>query len=99
MIPFDIYDLNYDSVRLATIPQKIGIRNAKIMGSLLLVMFLLLEFFKDDPSYNRTSVLFIISVLSILALLLSRKNQSKYFSLFWVESIPIIWALLEWFIY
>jgi len=99
MIPFDIYDLNYDSVKLATIPQKIGVRNAKIMGLLLLLLFFVLEFLKDNLTYSRLIVISIVSLISIIALLLSRQNQSKYFSQFWVEGIPIVWLVLALAIY
>lgn len=94
MIPFDIYDLNYDNVKLATIPQKIGVRNAKIMGVILMILFYLLEFMKDELIPKNIKILAFISILTILVLLISRKRQSKYFSLFWVESIPIIWMIM-----
>lgn len=94
MIPFDIYDLNYDNVKLATIPQKIGVRNAKIMGVILMILFYLLEFMKDELIPKTIKILAFISILTILLLLISRKSQSKYFSLFWVESIPIIWMIM-----
>src|SRR5690606_5495744 len=35
MLPFEIRDLQYDSLKLSTIPQKIGIKNTKAMGVLL----------------------------------------------------------------
>lgn len=94
MIPFDIFDLSYDSVKLATIPQRIGVKRAKIMGIILILAFFLIEFMKDELVDKNISITAVVSMLSILALLLSRKGQSKYFSQFWVESIPIIWAMM-----
>lgn len=94
MLPFEIRDLQYDNLKLATIPQKIGEKRTKIMGVLLLLLFLFLEYFKDDIDYKQLIVLFIISFLTFLFLIFARKNQRKYYSGFWVESIPIIWLLL-----
>ena len=48
MLPFEIRDLKYDSLKLATIPQKIGIKKTKAIGALVLIVLCNLEFFKDD---------------------------------------------------
>ena len=94
MFPFDIRDMRYDSVKLATIPQRIGIKRTKIIGVLLTLVFFLMEYFKDDFLVSRSYVLLVIAILMIISVLLSRVQQSSYFSGFWVEGIPIIWALL-----
>jgi hypothetical protein len=94
MLPFEIRDLNYDNLKLATIPQKIGIKNTKIIGVLLLMVFMFLEFFKDELSDNSAISIVIITFLSVLFLLFSNKNQSEYYSAFWVESLPIVWLIL-----
>ena len=52
MLPFEIRDLDVDQVHLSTIPQKIGIRNTKIIGYALLGDSILLEFFKHQFSHN-----------------------------------------------
>ena len=44
MLPFEIRDLRYDSLKLSTVPQKIGVRQTKLIGVLLLVVFFFLEF-------------------------------------------------------
>lgn len=94
MLPFEIRDLQYDSLKLSTIPQKIGVKQTKLMGILLLVMFFLLEFFKDEMNRNNVVILFLISIITLLLLLFSKKNQGKYYSSFWVEGLPILWLLL-----
>ena len=43
---FEIIDLKYDDPHLKTVPQQIGVGPTKIVGSLLLLLFVLLEFFK-----------------------------------------------------
>lgn len=91
MLPFEIRDLRYDSLKLSTIPQKIGVKFTKIMGVLLLGVFFLLEYFKDELNGEIT---FIISIVSLFFIVFSNKKRSKYYSSFWVESIPIIWLLI-----
>ena len=94
MLPFEIRDLNYDSLKLATIPQKIGVKNTKVIGVILLVVFLTLEFFKDELLDKSIIAIVIITAVTLLFVLLSNKNQSKYFSAFWVEGLPIVWLLI-----
>ncbi|WP_221892497.1 hypothetical protein [Winogradskyella flava] len=93
MLPFEIRDLNYDSLKLGTIPQKIGIKNTKIIGVMLLMVFFFLEYFKDELTGNSILSMLIMLVLTLLLLVFSRKNQSRYYSAFWVESLPVIWLV------
>lgn len=93
-LPFEIRDMKYDSLKLATIPQKIGVYKTKVIGVLLIVLVFLLEFFKDEFYVNKTIILSVICLLLLLFLLFSTKNQKHYYSSFWVEGIPILWAIL-----
>lgn len=95
MLPFEIRDLQYDSLKLSTIPQKIGIRNTKIIGIVLMVIFFLIEFLKDTLRSNEILISLIIMVLVMLLLIFSKKDQAMYYSSFWVESVPMIWLLLH----
>lgn len=94
MLPFEIRDLRYDSLRLSTIPQRIGVKPTKIIGGMCLLLFMVLEFFKDEQHVFKTLVLLIITLGTLLFLLFSKKNQGKYYSSFWVEGIPIYWLVL-----
>lgn len=94
MLPFEIRDMKFDSLKLATIPQKIGVLKTKLIGVLLIIIMFFLEFFKDEFYLNKTIILASISLLLLLFLVFSRKNQNKYYSSFWVEGIPILWAIL-----
>nr|WP_321247740.1 hypothetical protein [uncultured Psychroserpens sp.] len=91
MLPFEIRDLNYDNLKLATIPQKIGVKQTKLVGSLLLLIFFVLNFFKDDIDTTVIVSSLIISSMTLLFLVFARQNQNKYYSAFWVESLPLIW--------
>lgn len=94
MLPFEIRDMKFDSLKLATIPQKIGVLKTKLIGVLLIIIMFFLEFFKDEFYVNKTIILASISLLLLLFLVFSTKNQNKYYSSFWVEGIPILWAIL-----
>ena len=94
MLPFEIRDLRYDSLKLSTVPQKIGVKQTKNMGRLLLVVFFFLEFFKDEIGSLKIWVLLVIAVFTLLLLVFSKIEQGKYYSAFWVEAIPIFWLLL-----
>lgn len=48
MLPFEIRDLNYDNLKLGTIPQKIGVKKTKMIGVTLLMVFVVLEFLKTN---------------------------------------------------
>ena len=94
MIPFEIRDLRYDSVKLATIPQMIGIMWTKIMGVILLLVFFLIIFFKVRTDQEEIIISSIIALVTALFVLGSKEDQGKYYSSFFVEGLPILWFLL-----
>ncbi|WP_034043405.1 membrane protein [Wocania ichthyoenteri] len=94
MFPFEIRDLRYDSLKLSTIPQKIGVKETKTIGVLMLMLFFFLEFFKNEIAFLSTFVLLIITVITGLFLMFSKVEQTSYYSAFWVESIPVLWLIL-----
>ncbi len=91
MLPFEIRDLNYDNLKLGTIPQRIGVVRTKIMGVLLLIVFMMLEFFKNELTSNAIVTMLIMLFITLLFVIFSQKNQSKYYSAFWVEALPVVW--------
>lgn len=94
MLPFEIRDLQYDSVKLATIPQQIGIKKTKVIGVLLLMVFFFLDYLKDDMQLMNLLVLLVVTAITLLSVVLAKKEQSKYYSAFFVEGIPVLWLLL-----
>jgi len=90
-IPFDIRDVIYDSQSLKTLPQYLGIRMSKIVGIVLGVLVIIMEYKYDLGSMMITLT---VTALALLLLIFSRKKQTKYYSSFFVESIPIIWFVL-----
>jgi hypothetical protein len=90
-LPFEIRDLKFDDSALETLPQRVGVYKTKLIGTFLLIVVLILEFFKDEiDKYYLFSLALILPIL-FLFLLFSKKNEPKYYSSFWVESIPIVW--------
>lgn len=94
ILPFEIRDLKYDSLKLSTIPQKIGVGNTKLIGFALGIVFFFLDFFKSDLNQKGIIINLMIAILSILLLTFSRKNQNEYYSSFYVEGLPILWLVL-----
>lgn len=94
ILPFEIRDLQFDMVQLETIPQKFGVRGARIAGLVLICFFVLLEFFKHQTSKANTISLSFVAILLIILIRYSTISQSKYYASFWVESVPILWWFL-----
>lgn len=94
MLPFEIRDLIYDSVKLATIPQQIGVKNTKLIGVLLLAVFFFLEYFKEGKREVDVITNVVIIGTTLFFVLFAHKNQSKYYSAFWVESLPVLWLVV-----
>ena len=90
MLPFEIRDLDTDQLHLSTIPQKIGIQNTKIIGYAMLGDSILLELFKHE--FNQNNFLILIFSVALLAVFLAKstKKKSRYYTAFWVESVPIL---------
>jgi hypothetical protein len=93
-IPFDIRDVNFDAINLKTLPQVFGIQRSKVFGLLFLMLFLGLEFLKNEITTQQFQLHFLIGLISLLFLFRATPNQNKYFSAFFVESLPIVWLLL-----
>lgn len=98
MLPFEIRDLKFDSLKLSTIPQKIGVRATKIIGSVLATLMFFLEFFKDELSLKTILPLSITLLVTVVLVLFSNVNQSKYYSAFWVEGMPVLWLVIALFL-
>lgn len=94
MLPFEIRDLKFDSLRLSTIPQKIGVKQTKTIGIVLAILIVFLDFFKNTTTITGMLALQATIVMYALLLVFARVKQNKYYSSFWVEGIPIVWLLL-----
>jgi hypothetical protein len=98
LIPFEIRDSTTDDPHLKTVPQQIGVKNTKILGFVLLLIFSGIGFFNGDIQILGLLLNFVIAIIIALFLYFSNENRSKYYTSFWVESVPIFWWLLLVFI-
>jgi hypothetical protein len=93
ILPFDIRDIKYDFISLQTIPRKIGVKNTKKMGFVLLLFALVIEFLISTQTVSK-NIFLGFSFATLFFLMRAKEGQSKYYSSFWVESLPIVWWLL-----
>ncbi|WP_310378450.1 hypothetical protein [Flavobacterium sp.] len=91
LIPLEICDFEVDSKTIKTLPKIIGIQNLKVLGYLLLVLFCTLDFlfFKLNLTID-----FVIAIVIAISIFFSNENRSKYYTSFWVESVPVFWLCL-----
>jgi hypothetical protein len=94
MLIFEIIDLQFDIKSLETIPQKIGIKKSKLLAYLLVVLFLSLEYFKPNITINQFVEIFLISIILVLFTYFANSKRNKYYTSFWVESVPFFWFIL-----
>ena len=90
---FEIIDLKWDDPHLKTVPQQIGVVNTKRIGVALMLLFVLIEFLSSDFRIEFLALKSALAITTILFLLFSNENRSRYYTSFWVESIPIFWWL------
>ena len=94
---FEIIDLKTDDPHLKTVPQQIGVKNTKLLGCVLLIGFCGLGFFNSNFSFQfmgfQLLMNFVIAIVIAIFLYFSNENRSKYYTCFWVESVPIFWWL------
>lgn len=90
LIPFEIMDSFQDPISLQTLPQKFGINKTKLLGMLLVIPFMILEFLKTKSSL----ISLFIGLVTVIFIHFSSKQRNKYYTNFWVESVPIFWLIL-----
>ncbi|GMN10975.1 hypothetical protein MTsPCn9_27130 [Croceitalea sp. MTPC9] len=94
LLPFEIRDMKYDNPELKTLPQRIGVNNTKVLGYILIVFYFFSSFLKDEIGHRWIIECGIVSLVLILVLIKTKQNQSRYFSSFWVEAIPLGYVLI-----
>ncbi|MEO1484831.1 MAG: hypothetical protein AAFU57_03725 [Bacteroidota bacterium] len=94
ILPFDIRDMEKDSPSLQTVPQRLGIQKTVWLGITLSLLVMAMTFLKDSLLLIEIAANVILTVMLIKILLQMKPSNSKYFAAFWVEGIPIFWALV-----
>ncbi|MGL4583394.1 MAG: hypothetical protein ACRCVU_10480 [Flavobacterium sp.] len=91
---FEVVDLQYDDKYLKTLPQMLGITNTKYLLALLLIPFYVIEFFKLGYQPIQAWNNLLIVLLTLFFIIYASPRRTKFFTLFWVESVPIVWWLI-----
>ena len=94
ILPFDIRDVKFDAISLQTIPKKIGVEKTKRLGLMLLVIALVLEYLASNSNAVKTPFMIFFFLVNIF-LMRAKIDQSKYYSSFGVEALPIFWWLIH----
>jgi hypothetical protein len=94
IMPFEIRDLQYDDQSLGTLPQKFGVKGAKMIGQSSVVIMLMLEFLKVETLAGHVISMLSVTILALCAIIFATRQQNKYYASFWVEGIPIIWVCI-----
>src|SRR5690554_4089597 len=95
VLPFEIRDLKNDVLSLGTIPQRIGIRNTKILGVVMIAIAGMLEFWLQKQVAQPLQFTYLIFAVTAVFLLFSTPQKPKNYTAFWVEGIPVVWLVLE----
>jgi hypothetical protein len=93
-IPFDIRDVKFDKKQLKTLPQLIGNERVKFLGTIFLFLFVSLNFFKFNIRNIDFFIDIVIALITLLFLWNTTSNQTRYYTSFFGESIPILWFLV-----
>ena len=97
LIPLEICDITFDAKTIKTLPQIIGVKNLKMLGYFLLIVVLGLNYlYNNNSSFDFRSFFINLTIAFIIAgfIFFSNANRSKYYTIFWVESLPILWWFL-----
>ena len=92
LLPFEIRDVKVDDPMLRTIPQRIGVSKTKILGYLMILFYFLISFLKDELAAKAIISKLLISIVLIIVLKRTKGNQSRYFSSFFVEALPLLFV-------
>ena len=94
MLIFEIIDLQFDEKALETIPQKLGEKETKNLSYLLILVFLSLEFFKPNVTFQQLIITFLVALILVIFTFFAFSKRNKYYTSFWVESVPFFWFFL-----
>ncbi len=94
-LPFDIRDVRFDTYQIGTLPQLFGIKKTRIIGLLVLTIVVVLQALKGPFVWDHFLLVTGISVLTGILVMQTVVRQTRYFTAFWIEGIPILWCGLQ----
>ena len=94
MIPFEVRDLKLDDPSLHTLPQRFGVKQSRRIGMVAMIVFLMIQFFYAEVTMVSIIIASVVTKITLLALWFTRKEMAEQYASVFVESIPIVWAVL-----
>ena len=91
-IPFDIRDLKYDDPQYKTIPQLVGVKNAKSISIGLLFTFFYFSI-QLSPGLLYHNLFYVAFILTILLVVLVNQKRSDLYYSGWIEASIILVGL------
>ena len=90
LVPFEIVDSITDSEKMQTLPQRFGIKATKLAGYLAIgISFFLAIYCGKMTTSGLLRLKFTCVNNEYVASIFTSIERSKYYTLFWVESVPI----------
>ena len=93
-IPFDIRDTHFDLPELATLPQIIGVNKAKVVAVICMLAFIILSVFLKGAASSLFKADLILMLATVGLISFCTQNRNRFYTAFWVESLPILWYIL-----
>jgi hypothetical protein len=94
MLIFEIIDLQFDEKTLQTIPQKLGEKKTKWLSYGLICTFFVMDFFKPNITSPQLLITFLVALILAIFTFFATSKRNKYYTSFWVESVPFFWLIL-----
>jgi hypothetical protein len=94
MLIFEIIDLQFDEKSLETIPQKLGEKKTKWLSYSLICSFFVMDFFKPNITSQQLLITFLVALILAIFTFFATSKRNKYYTSFWVESVPFFWLVL-----
>ena len=95
LVPFEIRDLRWDDPVIRTLPQSLGVNGAKQLAYLAVGCVFVLELWRHDWEWSAVVSTGFICAVVVSVLWYTKPVQSKYFASFWVESLAILWFVIN----
>lgn len=94
LLIFEIIDLQVDTKTLQTIPQKIGLQGTKWLSYILLLLFIMIDFLKENATSQHILITVLLAIIIAVFTFFASPKRNNYYTSFWVESVPLFWLLL-----
>lgn len=90
ILPFEVRDMQLDTLELQTLPQRFGVNRTKYIGYLLIVFWIILALSSWTAGERHRVFVVIVGLLLTVTIYRTEKVQSPFFASFWVEAIPMV---------